>query len=434
MLKRILFLTLTILVITQVKSQPSATLVRQLAEKDSLRLTKFFVDFHQHPELSLKETRTANVIATELKALGYRVTTQVGGTGVVAVYKNGDGPVVMYRADMDALPVKENTGLPYASTKTDIKEDGSSVCVMHACGHDSHITWLLGAAKEMIALKSYWKGTLVLVAQPAEEIVKGANAMINDPKFIDATPAADYLFGMHSWSYPVGYVDNGYGARFAGTDQLDVTFHGIGGHGARPEFAKDPIIMASNAVLQYQTIISRNIAAHNAAVLTVGSFQAGTSNNIIPPISLLKINLRWFNDSTRNVLLSGIKQINEGIAVANNLPKELHPTIEMKGMVKPVVNNEQMTTRINKALKPLVGNKIITNSLATMGSEDFPVLISKGNKSSYVFMLVGIAPRKYETNGETIPGIHNDKYMVDLSALSFGTAVACTSLIELFKK
>jgi amidohydrolase len=434
MLKRILFFIITIGVIFQVNSQPSAMLVRQLAEKDSLRLTKFFIDLHQHPELSLKETRTANIIANELKTLGYSVITQVGGTGVVAVYKNGAGSVVMYRADMDALPVKENTGLPYASTKIDVKDDGSTVCVMHACGHDAHITWLLGAAKEMIELKDFWKGTLVLVAQPAEEILKGANAMINDPKFKDAAPSADYLFGMHSWSYPVGYVDNGYGNRFAGTDQLDVTFHGISGHGARPEFSKDPIVMACNAVLQYQTIISRNIAAQDAAVLTIGSFQAGSSNNIIPPTSLLKINLRWFNDSTRNVLLRGIKQINEGIAVANNLPKELYPSMEMKSMVNPIVNNEQMTTRINKALKPLVGTKIITNSLATMGSEDFPLLISKGKKTNYAFMLVGIAPRKYETNGETIPGIHNDKYVVDLSALPFGTAVACTSLIELFKE
>jgi hippurate hydrolase len=261
------------------------------------------------------------------------VITGIGKTGVVGILKNGTGPTVMYRADMDCNSVKEITGLSYASTKMMKKEDGTETPVMHACGHDAHVIWMLGIAKIMMALKGDWKGTLVFLAQPAEEPLTGAQAMVNDSMYAKGVPVPDYLLGMHTASdFPVGQISNGTGVRMAGSDQLDVTFYGIGAHGSSPQTAKDPIVMACNAVMQYQTIISRNIAAQDVAVLTVGAIQAGADNNVIPASAVIKLNLRWFNEKIRNTLLDGIKRINEGIAIANGLSTKQYPDIR-KGML-----------------------------------------------------------------------------------------------------
>ncbi len=215
--------------------------VKQLAYTDSLRLVEIFKDLHQNPELGFMEVRTSGIITKELKLLGYEVITGIAKTGVVGIIKNGNGPVVMYRADMDCNSVKETTGLPYASTKTMKKEDGTETPVMHACGHDAHVTWMLGIAKMIMSLKNEWKGTLVFVAQPAEEPLQGAKAMVNDNMYERGVPVPDYLLGMHTWPVALGTVINGTGERCAGSDQLDVTFYGIGGHGSSPEAAKDPI-------------------------------------------------------------------------------------------------------------------------------------------------------------------------------------------------
>jgi len=301
--------------------------IKQMARADSVRLVETYKDLHQNPELGFMEVRTSGIIAKELKALGFEVITGIAKTGVVGILKNGDGPIVMYRADMDCNSVKEITGLPYASTRTMKKEDGTEVPVMHACGHDAHVTWLLGVAKIMVALKDQWKGTLVLLGQPAEEPLTGAMAMVSDKMYERGVPIPDYLFGMHTWPIAVGTIINGIGERAAGSDQLDVTFNGVGGHGSTPEVTKDPIVMACNAVVQYQTIISRSIAAQDVAVLTVGAIHAGADNNVIPPSATVKLNLRWFTEKTRNVLLEGIKNINDGIAIANGLPKKSTPLL-----------------------------------------------------------------------------------------------------------
>lgn len=414
--------------------------VKQMAYADSLRLVSIFKDLHQNPELGFMEVRTAGIVAKELKSLGYQVITGIAKTGVVGILKNGDGPVVMYRADMDALPVKERTGLPWSCTKTVTKEDGSEVPVMHACGHDSHITWLLGVAKIMMALKNDWKGTLVLLAQPAEEPITGAKAMVADNMYEKGVPVPDYLFGMHSKAMTVGKVENGFNERFAGTDQLDVRFTGIGGHGSAPEFTKDPIVMGAAAIMLYQTIISRNIAAQDAAVLTVGSFVSGIANNVIPAFADLKLNIRWFSNKTRNTLLDGIKRINEGIALTNNLPKEMYPVITMKGNATPLVNNEAMVKRINSALAAVINpENIISNTPSIMGSEDFHHLVINNKKTVYDYMMIGTANPGMVAQallaGKTAPfSAHNDNYQVDLSAIPLGTVVGTTALLELFKK
>lgn len=414
--------------------------VKQMAYADSLRLVEIFKDIHQNPELGFMEVRTSGIIAKELKALGYEVITGIGKTGVVGILKNGTGPTVMYRADMDCNSVKEITGLPYSSTKIMKKEDGTETPVMHACGHDVHVTWMLGVAKIMMTLKNEWKGTLVFVAQPAEELLAGAQAMVNDSMYAKGVPVPDYLLGMHTWNIPLGTIDNGTGVRMSGSDQLDVTFYGIGGHGSSPENAKDPIVMACNAVIQYQNIISRNIAAQDVAVLTVGAIHSGTDNNVIPSSAILKLNLRWFSEKTRNTLLDGIKRINEGIALSNGLSKEQYPTIKMKGNVFPLENNIALTTKINAALGAVITPKnIITDIPSSMSSEDFHHLVIGNNKTVYDYIKVGIAnPSVYAKaiqEGKKAPFFHHaGNYQVDLGGIPLGTEIGATALLTIFTK
>lgn len=415
--------------------------IKQMANADSVRLVEIFKDMHQNPELGFMEVRTAGILAKELKALGYEVITGIAKTGVVGILKNGAGPVVMYRADMDCNSVKETTGLTYASTKTMKKDDGTEVPVMHACGHDAHVTWMIGIAKIMLALNDKWSGTLVLLGQPAEEPMQGAKAMVNDKMYDRGVPVPDYLFGLHTWPIATGSIVNGAGERAAGSDQMDVTFYGVGGHGSTPEVTKDPIVMACNAVMQYQTIISRQIAAQDAAVLTVGALHAGGDNNVIPASAVVKLNLRWFTEKTRNVLLNGIKQINEGIAIANNLSKENYPTILMKSTVFPQVNDEALSEKINKVLSAEViapGN-LFTKTLPIMGSEDFNHLVLGNGKTLSDYVWVGTAqPGAYAkavSEGKRAPFYnHNGNYQVDLAGIPLGTVIGATALMELLKK
>jgi hippurate hydrolase len=417
----------------------SVPVIKQMAYADSSRLVDMYKDLHQNPELGFMEVRTSGIIAKELAALGYQVITGIAKTGVVGILKNGDGPVVMYRADMDCNSVKEITGLPYASTKTMKKDDGTEVPVMHACGHDAHVTWMLGVAKIMAASKNQWKGTLVFLGQPAEEPLTGAKAMVNDKMYEKGVPVPDFLFGLHTTPIAVGSIKNGVGERAAGSDQLDVTFYGVGGHGSAPELTKDPIVMASNAIQQYQTIISRGIAAQDAAVLTVGAIHSGGDNNVIPPSAVVKLNLRWFNDNIRNTLLDGIKRINEGIAVANGLPKESYPVILMKGSVYPQVNDSALAYKLNKAMGRVISaDKIIVNTPPIMGSEDFNHLVLGNNKTICDYIWVGTAnPEDVVTanrEGKKAPYYnHNGNYKVDLSAIPLGVVIGTTGLMELFK-
>ena len=417
------------------------TKLKELAYADSSRLVEIFKDIHLHPETAFMEIRTAAIIAKELEGLGYTVITGIGKTGVVGILKNGEGPTVMYRADMDALPIKEATGLSYSSTVVAENIDGAETPVMHACGHDAHITWMLGAAKIMVALKNAWKGTLVFLAQPAEEPIAGADAMVKDKLYERGVPLPDYLLGMHSKPFPVGVVENCAGIRMAGTDQFDITFHGIGGHGSVPHLAKDPVIMAAAAILDYQAIVNRSISAQSPHVITVGSIAAGAVNNIIPASAVLKVNLRWFTEADRDAMISGIRKVDSSIAFANNLPAELYPTTFMKNMAFPVKNDTTMVNKINKALGLLLpSGKLITDYPPVMASEDFPLLIVNSKKNPvYDFMFVGIAnPELYTAaakEGKEFPFYyHTPYYTVDLSAIPFGTAVGTTALIELFRK
>jgi amidohydrolase len=414
-------------------------IISQLAYADSGRLVEIYKDLHQHPELGFQEVRTSGILAKELQTLGYEVITGLAKTGVAGILRNGNGPVIMYRADMDCNSVKEVTGLPYASTQTMKKEDGTETPVMHACGHDAHVTWLIGIAKIMAAKKDLWKGTLVFIGQPAEEPMTGAKAMEAE-MYGKGVPVPDHMFGLHTWPIPVGSINNGYNVRFAGSDQLDVTFQGVGGHGSSPEVTKDPIVMAANAIMQYQTIISRNVAAQEAAVLTVGAIHAGVDNNVIPASATVKLNLRWFNDKTRQTLIDGIQRVNEAVAVANGLPRELYPVINFKSTVTPLINDTAMVNRVNQSLQSLGGiRNIISNAPSVMGSEDFQHLVKKGSATVYDYIQVGTANvdeyTKAIKEGKKGPYFnHNGNYKVDLSAIPLGTAIGAVGLMELFRR
>jgi hippurate hydrolase len=387
------------------------------------------------------ETRTAAIVAKELKTWGYTVTEGIGKTGVVGILRNGNGPVVMYRADMDCNSVKETTGLPYASTKVVQKEDGNYTPVMHACGHDAHTTWLMGVAKIMAQMKDKWAGTLVCVAQPAEEPILGAEAMVSDGLYTKyAVPQPDYLFGMHTAPVPLGLLAVAKGVRMAGTDQIDVVFKGIGGHGSTPHLAKDPIVMAAAAILQYQVIVSRGIDPQKAAVLTIGAIQSGSDNNVIPSSALVKINLRWFDEQDRNLMIAGIKRINEGIAHAYHLPDSMAPTITMKGWSYPLVNNDTLTNWVLSAVRNIVPDKQIIQEdklPAVMGSEDFHHLVVHNTKNNYCYINVGIANPALvlaaQKQGKQLPfNSHNGDYQVDTDAIPFGVRVASISLLQIF--
>src|SRR5262249_30908696 len=299
-----------------------ANKVAKAVAQDEEHLVKIFKHIHANPELAFQEVKTAALVAKEFKELGYETHTGIGKTGVVGILKNGPGPTVMFRGDMDGLPVREATGLPWASKATAPTERGGFVPVMHACGHDAHVGFLLGVAKVMKELKSEWSGTLVLVAQPAEEVGTGAEAMVTGGLY-DKAPRPDVLVSSHVIRlYPAGAASAKAGRRMAGTDQMDVIIYGVGGHGSAPQLAKDPVVMGSMAVLGYQTLISRTVDPQEPSVITVGAFQAGEVNNVIPDSVTLKLNLRWFDPKVREQMIQGIKRITDGIATAADVPKD----------------------------------------------------------------------------------------------------------------
>jgi hippurate hydrolase len=422
---------------------PPLTEISRIVAKDSARMIDIFKDLHANPELGFMETRTAGIVASTLKELGFEVKEGIGKTGVAAILRNGKGPVVMYRADMDCNAVQETTGLPYASKKIVQKPDGSQTPVMHACGHDAHTTWLMGVASVMAQMKDKWSGTLVLIAQPAEEAILGAEAMVNDGLYTKHNvPEPDHLLGMHTAPLPLGVLIAGKGVRMAGTDQIDVLFKGVGGHGSSPHLTKDPVVMAAAAIMQYQVIVSRAIDPQKAAVLTVGSVQAGSDNNVIPSSALVKINLRWFDEYDRKTMINGIQRINEGIARAYNLPDSMMPAMVMKGWSYPLVNSDTLTQCVVDALRKVApDNQIIREDKfpAVMGSEDFHHLVVHNKKKNYCYINVGTAdPELFAAAvkaGKQIPfSGHNGDYQVDPNAIPFGIRAAASALFAVFSQ
>lgn len=401
--------------------------IDRIVQADTRRLVDIFKDLHRNPELGFHEVRTARIVAQALGNLGFTVTTGIGRTGVVAVLANGPGPVVMYRADMDALQVPEATGLDYAS---------SDPSLGHMCGHDAHVTWMLGMAKVLAETTGSWSGTAVLIGQPAEELIAGAAAMVDDGLY-DVAPPPDSFIALHTAPVPVGMVAAAGGERMAGTDQLEIVFHGVGGHGSLPQLAKDPVLMAAQAVVQFQGIISRSIAPSEGAVLTVGSVQAGTTYNVIPDQARLLVNLRWYNPEVREQLLSGIRAISEGIAHSFGLPDALMPVITMGGGSTPLVNDAELTGRLAAALRGALGeHNIITELPAVSASEDCHLLKGPHRDVPLAYLMVGVAdPQVYAeaaARGQLFPYTpHSPDYVVDLAAIPVGARIASRAMLEL---
>lgn len=401
--------------------------IDRIVEADTRRLIEVFKDLHRNPELGFQEVRTARTVAQALGDLGFTVTTGIGGTGVVAVLANGPGPVVMYRADMDALAVPEATGLDYAS---------SNPALGHMCGHDAHVTWMLGLAKVLAETTDSWSGTAVLIGQPAEELIGGAQAMV-DGGLYDVAPRPDAFLAMHTAPVPVGMVAAVGGERMAGTDQLDIVFHGVGGHGSMPQLACDPVLMAAQAVVQFQSIVSRAVTPGETAVLTVGSIQAGSAYNVIPDRALLKVNLRWFRPEVRETMLTRIRAICAGIARGYGMPEDRMPEITVGGGATPLVNDTALTDRVAGALGELLGPDNVVRQLpALTGSEDCHLLKGPHADVPLAYLLVGVAdPQVYARSanqGRLFPYIpHSPDYVVDLSAIPAGTRIAARVMLEL---
>ncbi|MBS2211975.1 amidohydrolase [Carboxylicivirga mesophila] len=403
-------------------------------------IQEIYKDLHANPELPFQEVRTAGVVARELEQLGFEVHTGIGITGVAGVLRNGDGPVLMYRGDMDALAVKEETGLPYASTKTAIDMDGNESPVMHACGHDANTTYVISLAHTMVEMKDQWSGTLVLIAQPAEEPVTGAQAMVDDGLYTKYNvPQPDYFLAQHTSPFPVGAYLATDGRLTTGTTHIDVIFHGIGGHGSSPHHAIDPVVMAGMAIVQLQTVVSRYTDPEEVAVLTIGSVQAGVEHNVIPIESHLKLKLHFSNAETMDKMIKGIHDIVNGIAIANGVSEDKMPTITQSGFGPAVYNDEALMSTIRSATDRVDFVNHRVDNLSVPGSEDAFALIDgiKNVKGAYLF--IGTADpvmfAKAKQEGKEFPFTpHEPTYQVDLEGITFGSKLSALVALEILQK
>lgn len=369
-----------------------------LANLDGLlpELETIYKDIHSHPELSMQEERTAGVAADHLRAAGYEVTTGVGKTGLVGLLRNGEGPTVMLRADMDALPVQEATGLPYASKVTATDSTGKSVPVMHACGHDMHVTWLIGAAKLFAKSRDAWKGTLMTVFQPAEETAQGAQAMIDDGLF-KRFPKPDVILGQHVMCMPAGVIGGRIGVTTSAADSLQIKLFGRGAHGSMPEASVDPVVMAAAIVLRLQGIVSREVPPTEAAVVTIGVLQAGTKENLIPDEAIIKLNVRTFDEGVRKLVLAAIERIVNAEAEASGAPRK--PEITPLDHYSLTRNDPDATKRVRDALRAHFPPDTVQETKPTMASEDFGSFGAEWHVPS-VFWFVGGLDRDVYTNAK----------------------------------
>ena len=439
------------LALTITLAPPAAAQQTQLTDKIDSNIQDWvgtYKHLHENPELSTQEKETSTFIVSELKKLGYEVTDHFGAYenaeaqayGVVAVLKNGPGPTVYVRTDMDALPVTENTDLPYASKVKVKRPDGAQVGVMHACGHDLHMTVFLGTAKMLVETKSQWTGTVVLIGQPAEETVVGAAAMLRAGLFTKF-PKPDYVLALHDTPWvpagKVAYVD---GPILSGADSVDITVRGYGGHGAAPQATKDPIVVASEIVMMLQTIVSRETDPLEHVVVTVGSFHAGTKHNIIPDDAHLQLTVRTMTPQMRTKVLAAITRISNGVAQAAGVPDERKPIIEIgKDHVPATINDAALTKRVAAAMEKALGKENVVVGKPIMASEDFSLYaLTAPNPPVMMFWLGASDPVKYKDaveNGARLPGPHSSEFApLPEPAIRTGVEAMTTAVISLLEK
>lgn len=393
-------------------SAASANDLERAVREDWQALRPLYEHLHANPELSFEEHQTAARMASELRALGFEVTEGVGGTGVVGIVRNGDGPTVMVRADMDGLPVKEDTGLPYASTAIATDRFGNEFPSMHACGHDVHMTSLIGTMRQMMARQEDWSGTLIAILQPAEEIGEGAKAMLDDGLY-SRFPTPDVVLGLHdAAAIPAGVVGYTSGYALANVDTVDIYVKGIGGHGAYPHTTKDPVVIGAQIVTALQTLVSRETNPLDSAVVTVGAFNAGTKHNIISPEAHLQLTVRSYADETRERLLTGIERIAHAQAMAAGLPEEMWPVVTLADPYIPsTYNDPELSDRVGGVIRAALGDDRVFTAPPVMGGEDFSQFgRTEDDIPTLIFWIGAVDPEKHaaaEAGGPALPSLHS---------------------------
>lgn len=418
-------------------SSASPDLAAAIAADYDNELEALFIDFHKNPELSYKEVRTAAIIAGKWRDAGFTVTEKVGGTGVVAVMENGEGPTLMLRADMDGLPLVENSGLDFMSTARQVSIDGEEKPVMHACGHDVHITSLIGTARQMAAMKDQWSGTLVLVAQPAEERIGGAKLMMDDGLY-SRFPKPDFAMAFHvSAATPTGKLAIGEGIESSSSDSVDIIVHGVGAHGASPHRGKDPIVMGAEIIMALQTIVSREIAPLKPAVITVGSFHSGFKHNIISDKAVMQLTVRSDDEDTRTKLLEGIKRIAANVGRMNGLPEDKLPEVLVSHESTPAnYNDAAMTQRVKGVFAARFGEEVFDNKPREgMGAEDFAYFVAPNTDVPGVYFAVGGTPQadfdREASGGAPVPSHHSPFFKVaPRESVTLGTEAMTAAALD----
>ncbi|MGV3481197.1 MAG: amidohydrolase [Sphingobium sp.] len=415
--------------------------LRDAVVKDMPAVMPLYRDLHANPELSMKEVNTAAKLAAEARKLGFKVTEKVGVTGVVAVMENGPGPVLLIRADMDGLPVPEQTGLPFASKAKGVSATGVETSVMHACGHDTHMTAWVATAKRLAAMKDQWSGTLVMILQPGEETSEGAKAMLADGLFTKF-PKPQYALAFHdSASLPAGTIGYTSGPAAATVDSVDLIVKGLGGHGAVPQATKDPIVLASRIVGALQTLVSRELDPQDAAVVTVGSFQAGAKHNVIPDEARLLLTVRTYNDKARDLMLGGIARIAKGEAIAAGVPEDKMPvvTVQRDTSTPAAINTPEFTARMAGFFAARFGKDRVTAVPPPMVGEDFGRYRDADKSIQSLLFWVGGVPRaKWDAAGgdlTTLPSLHSPFWAPEAeTVISTATEAMTAAALDILKK
>jgi len=407
-------------------------------EKDIPYLKNLYLDIHQNPEISLMEKETSIKLADELKKIGFDVTANFGGYGVVGVYKNGNGPTILYRTDMDALPMEEKTELPYASKVITKNFDGNDVRTMHSCGHDMHMTVWTGTARALVERKDDWNGTIIMIGQPAEEIGAGAAMMLKEGLF-EKFPVPNYGIALHSSpTIPSGKVGFGKGYIMANTESVDIKVYGQGAHGASPHMSIDPIVTASVIIMELQTIVSRNINPLDDAVITVGSIKGGTKHNIIPDEVDLQLTIRTYKEEVRNLIHKRIKEICNGVASSMGLEKSRWPKVVIPDTFTPAnYNDEKLVDIMKKVSISAIGDENVVVSEPQMVGEDFARYGNTDHDIPTVMYWLGTVPKerieKYNLGEYALPALHSPFYYPEIeNSIRTGVLVSTESLIELF--
>jgi len=411
---------------------PSPSPIESIIEADLEYLTDFYKERHLNPEVSLEEKETAMALAKELRAIGFEVTENYGGYGVVGIFKNGDGPQILYRTDMDALPMEEKTELDYASTKK-INYNGDQAGVMHSCGHDMHMTSLVGTARAMVKMKDQWKGTLMMIGQPAEEIGKGSGLML-DKGLYSTFGVPDYGLGLHcSPTIPSGQIGVREGFSMATTESADIIVHGFGGHGAAPHMSVDPVVIASMIVMDLQTIVSRSLKPTESAVITVGSFKSGHKHNIIPDQAHLQLTIRTYKEEVRLMVHKRIEEISRGIAIAAGLPEEKMPEVIFNDSRTPAnYNNPALTATLMSSAGKAIGNDNVLDAEPQMVGEDFSRYGTTEHNVPTVLYWLGTVPDDRMESGD-LPGLHSPFYFPEIQrTLKTAIEVNTTTMLDLF--